>query len=186
MYKLIPFDESLDLTKFYQEAAKRGFDNNSSQKAMVDCFQNEKEWKVWILYQGTTPVGSVATHTFDSVMGKNAWRICARTCAFSISRPKKGLLTSNQMFNRHQHITDQLFIPATIDWIGLGQRYFATSNESEKASQRLVNKLYFPTLEKMNIVQQVARIKYRGHLQTIWEYDIDAFMKSLNQHPRWV
>ena len=37
MYKIVSWSEDLDLTEFYAEAERRGFANNSSQKAMVDC-----------------------------------------------------------------------------------------------------------------------------------------------------
>jgi len=42
MYKIIPWSEDLDLSNFYAEADRRGFVNNASQKAMIDCFRNER------------------------------------------------------------------------------------------------------------------------------------------------
>jgi len=44
MFNLVEWTPQLDLTEFYAEATSRGFVNNSSQKAMIDCFNNEREW----------------------------------------------------------------------------------------------------------------------------------------------
>ena len=52
MYKVVEWSNNLDLTNFYSEATRRGFVNNASQKAMIDCFRNEREWNAWILYNG--------------------------------------------------------------------------------------------------------------------------------------
>ena len=49
MFNLVEWSPNLDLTQFYAEATRRGFINNASQKAMIDCFANEREWNVWIL-----------------------------------------------------------------------------------------------------------------------------------------
>ena len=75
MYKIIPWSEDLDLTDFYRYCKDKGFINNASQKALIDCFRNEREWQVWILYYNDVAVGSVAAHSIDE-----GYRICARTC----------------------------------------------------------------------------------------------------------
>ena len=59
MFTVVEWNESLDLTEFYNSAASKGFANNASQQAMIDCFRNEAEWAAWILYQDNTAVGSV-------------------------------------------------------------------------------------------------------------------------------
>ena len=79
MYKIVPWSEELDLTKFYTIANAKGFSNNASQKMLVDSLAKEKEWNVWILYYNDNAVGSVAAHSFPE-MGDNAYRIAARTC----------------------------------------------------------------------------------------------------------
>jgi hypothetical protein len=43
MFKIVPWSIDLDLTEFYKGAAARGFENNSTQKMLVDCFQKE-DW----------------------------------------------------------------------------------------------------------------------------------------------
>ena len=42
MHKMVQWNKDLDLSEFYNEAGRRGFVNNASQKVMIDCFQNER------------------------------------------------------------------------------------------------------------------------------------------------
>jgi len=182
MYKIIPWSDDLDLTDFYSEAAARGFVNNASQQAMIDCFRNEPEWAAWILYQDDKAVGSVAAHSF-TVMGPRAYRVLARTCTFGSARPTGGLITPKKLIAEHQNLTDQFLLPACIEWAS-GELY-ATSNESILASQRLVHRHYFPTLAKLGIVERVCEMNYRNTEQTVWRIYPDRFLENLNKFPRW-
>jgi hypothetical protein len=185
MYKIVDWTEELDLADFYQEASSRGFTNNSSQKTMIDCFRNESAWKAWILYQEGKAVGSVVAHTFEDVMGPGSYRVLARTCTFGIARPNGGLITPQRLIAEHQNLTDQFLLPACISWTGTDNIY-ATSNDSKVASQRLVHRHYFPTLEKIGIVEKVKEVTYRSTAQTVWEINGDKFLKNLEKYPRWV
>jgi hypothetical protein len=185
MHKVIEWTPSLDLTEFYSEAARRGFVNNSSQKAMIDCFRNEKEWSAWILYDNDRAIGSVAAHSFDGVMGPNSYRILTRVCTFAESRPSKGLITPKRLIAEHQNLTDQFLLPQCIKWAGHGNMY-ATSNTSKEASQRLVHSYYFPTLEKLGIVTKIKEAHYRNTDQTVWQIHPDKFLENLNLYPRWI
>jgi hypothetical protein len=182
MYKIIPWTEDLDLKDFYAEAASRGFDNNSSQRSMIDCFRNEPEWAAWVLYQDDKAVGSVAAHSF-TVMGPRAYRVLARTCTFGSARPTGGLITPKKLIAEHQNLTDQFLLPVCIEW-ARGELY-ATSNESILASQRLVHRHYFPTLAKLGIVERVCEMNYRNTEQTVWRIYPDRFLENLNKFPRW-
>jgi hypothetical protein len=184
MYKLIEWNESLDLTSFYSEASKRGFHNNSSQKVMIDCFKNEREFNAWILYKDGSPIGSVAAHSFDDIMGKGSYRVLTRVCSFGDENPNQGLVTVKRLIKEHQNFTDQFFLPKCIEWTNTNEIY-ATSNDSNIASQRLVHKFYFPTLEKLGIVNRVKEIDYRGLIQTVWKINPDKFLENLNKYPRW-
>lgn len=183
MFTVVKWSESLALDDFYKEAARRGFVNNSSQKAMVDCFDNEPEKQVWILYQDTKAVGSVAAHSFTP-MGPNAYRVLARTCTFGTARQNGGLITPKKLIAEHQNLTDQFLLPTCIDW-AKGEIY-ATSNESTAASQRLVHRHYFPTLAKLGIVERVCEMNYRSTDQTVWRIYPDKFLANLERYPRWV
>jgi hypothetical protein len=184
MYQLVKWTDQLDLTEFYAEAGQRGFANNASQKVMIDCFRNEPEWSAWILYQDNKAIGSVAAHSFD-VMGIDCYRVLARTCTFGEARPNGGLITPKRLIAEHQNLTDQFLLPACLEW-AKGKRVFATSNESTVASQQLVHRHYFPTLEKLGIVSRVGEMLYRNTEQTVWQIYPDAFFENLKRYPRWI
>ena len=183
MFTVVEWTENLDLTEFYKLASIKGFANNSNQKIMIDCFRNETEWAAWILYQDDKAVGSVAAHSFPE-MGSNAYRILARTCTFGTARPHGGLITPKKLIAEHQNLTDQFLLPACINW-AKGKLY-ATSNESEIASQRLVHRHYFPTLAKLGIVEHMCEMNYRNTDQTVWRIYPDKFFANLELYPRWI
>lgn len=183
MYTVVNWTEGLNLTAFYAEAERRGFSNNASQKAMIDCFRNEPTWAAWILYQDDKAVGSVAAHSFNE-MGPNAYRVLARTCTFGDARPNGGLITPKKLIAEHQNLTDQFLLPACITW-AKGDLY-ATSNESTVASQRLVHRHYFPTLAKLGIVERVGEINYRNTDQTVWRIYPGKFLNNLEKYPKWL
>lgn len=185
MYKIVTWSPELDLTEFYKEATVRGFVNNSSQSKMIDCFRNEKDMRSWILYQDNKAVGSVVAHTFDEVMGERSFRVLARTCTFGTARPNAGLITPKKLVAEHQNLTDQFLLPACIEWAGK-ENLYATSNDSKAASQRLVHRYYFPTLEKLGIVKKIKEINYRHTDQTIWKIDANRFIENLKLYPRWI
>lgn len=186
MYKLISWSSNLDLTDFYKEAGSRGFVNNSSQRAMIDCFVNEREWAAWILYQDDRAVGSVAAHSFDDVMGGASYRVLTRVCTFAEARKTTGLITPKRLIAEHQNLTDQFLLPRCLEWVGDRGTAYATSNPSKQASQRLVHKYYFPTLAELEIVERIKDVDYRGLLQTVWKIHRDKFLTNLAKYPRWI
>ena len=184
MYKIVPWTEDLDLFKFYQEADKRGFKNNSSKEMLIDSFRNEKEWAVWILYYNDEAVGSVAAHSFDDIMGPGSYRIAARTCVFTDKLSRNTLRTRNQIVT-HQHATSQFLIPACIKWAPTDSRLFITSNENEVGTQRLVHKIFGPAMEETGQMKRIKDVFYRGTNQTVWEIFPVRFYEKLNKHPKW-
>lgn len=183
MYKLIPWSANLDLTEFYTDAAVRGFENNASQQAMIDCFKNEQRSQVWILYQDGRAIGSVAAHTLD--VFPNAYRICARTCTFAEAHPRQGLITTRTLIEQHQNLTAQFFIPACIEWCGKDSNMYISSHPSTVGTQRIVHNLYCPTLEKIGVLTNSGDHFYRGHTQTFWKLNVDAFLDQLGKYPRF-
>jgi hypothetical protein len=184
MYRLIPWNPDLDLEDFYRRAKEKGYQNNSSQKAMVECFDHEREKQVWILYYNDLPVGSVAAHSFDE-MGPNSYRICARTCVLTDQTPISHLRTLRKTIQQHQNITAQYFIPQCIGWAGASKNLYITSNESKTGSQRLVHSIYCPALEKTGALSNAGVIEYRGIEQTVWKLDVFEFFRQLSLLPRW-
>ena len=187
MFYMKEWSEDLDLSEFYLTCAEKGFTNNLSEKVLIDPLRKEKEWNCWILHCDDDPIGSVAAHSFDDVMGPNTYRILARTCAFKKYAPNKGMF-KNKVMIEHQHFTDQFFVPACIEWAG-DHRVFATSNsigDTPVKSQRFVHNHYFPMLEKLGLVTKIDTIMYKNTLQSIWEIHKKAFLQRLNEYPRWV
>ena len=184
MFKIIPWTSSLDLSEFYRIAEAKGFTNNCSQKAMIDCFDREPEKCVWILYYNDVAVGSVAAHTFD-IMGENCYRIAARTCVFSDMIPYSSLRTRNQIVT-HQHVTSQFLIPACIEWAPKGSRLFITSTDSDLGTQRLVHRIFGPAMSSTGQMKKIGDVVYRNTNQTVWELFPEVFMNELNKYPRWI
>jgi hypothetical protein len=152
---------------------------------MIDCFRNERESKVWILYENSRAIGSVAAHSFDDVV-PGGYRILTRVCTFGEARPNHGLITPKKLVAEHQNLTDQFLLPTCIEWVAGRGRMFATSNASKEASQRLVHSYYFPTLAKLGIVSKyIENIHYRYTDQTVWEIHPDKFYENLAKYPRW-
>lgn len=185
MLKLIPWAEDLDLDEFYAEAARRGFDNNSSQKKMIDCLRNENQWAAWILYQDNRAMGSVAAHSFDNVMGPNSYRICVRTCILPHERKYKAVISAKRAIAEHQNLTSQFFIPQCITWAGEDKNLYITSNENSSGSQKLVHTIFFPTLAKTGVMTRIGDVFYRGTDQTVWQLNTKQFLDELAVAPKW-
>lgn len=187
MYKIIPFSDDLDLSNFYQEATIRGFANNSSKKALVDCFANEREKQIFILYLNDIAVGSVAAHSFDDVMGENSYRIAARTCVFTNyvdSNYNKALRTIS-VITKHQNPTAQFLIPACLEWVPKGSNLYITSNENDVGTQRLVHTIFGPAMERQNVMKKIKEVFYRGSTQTVWQFFPEEFLTQLNNNRKW-
>jgi hypothetical protein len=184
MYKIIPWNKDLNLNEFYENALLRGFENNSSQKMLIDCFNNEREKQIWILYYNNKAVGSVAAHSFDNIMGPNSYRIAARTCVFTNLLPTNSLRTKNQIVT-HQHVTSQFLIPVCIEWAPKGSNLYITSNENDSGTQRLVHRIFGPAMEKSGQMARIKEIYYRGTNQTVWQFFPDKFYEELNKYKRW-
>lgn len=183
MYEIKVWTPELDLAEFYKKAAERGFENNSNQNIMIDCFRNEREWCVWIIYYNGVAVGSVAAHSFDE-MGPDCYRIAARTCVLTHLLPTDTLRTRNQIVSQ-QHVTGQFLFPACIEWAGRDKNLFITSNNLEGGSQRLVHNVYFPAMVKSGQAEHICDMMYRGTIQSVWKLNVDRFYEELEKHGRW-
>jgi hypothetical protein len=183
MYKIIPWSRDLDLTEFYSFAKSKGFENNASQKMLIDSLAKEREWCVWILYYNDQAVGSVAAHSFPE-MGEQCYRIAARTCVFTDLLPLNSLRTVNQIIT-HQHATSQFLIPACIEWAGQDKNLYITTNENDVGTQKLVHRIFAPAMVKNGQMEKIKDMNYRGSTQTIWKLNPIRFYEELNKYPRW-
>jgi hypothetical protein len=117
-------------------------------------------------------------------MGPNSYRIAARTCVFTDKLPKTSLRTRNQIIT-HQHITSQFLIPTCIEWAPNGSRLYITSNESSVGTQKLVHKIFAPTMESTGQMKKIKATTYRGIEQTVWELFPDKFIQTLQKYEIW-
>jgi hypothetical protein len=184
MYKLVEYNDRLDLTSFYENASNRGFDNNSNKKILIDSFSKEHDSCIWILYYNDVPAGSVAAHSLD-IFDKISYRICARTCVFTDLLPIRTLRSLGNTILKHQNITAQFYIPKCIEYCPVDSDLYITTNNSEIASQRQVHQIYCPALEKSGVLTKTHELMYRGHIQTFWKLDREIFLSQLNSYPRW-
>lgn len=187
MFTIVPWSQELDLSDFYASAKLRGFENNSSQQALIDCFRNEREKQVWILYFNDEAIGSVAAHSFDDIMGPNSYRIAARTCVFTdkITGVYGSALRTKSVITENQNPTAQFLIPACIEWAPKDSRLYITSNQSQVGTQRRVHNIFGPLMERQGMIKRIKEVEYRGHAQTVWELYPDKFMNVLKKYPRW-
>jgi len=183
MFEIKKWTPELDLTEFYATAKSKGFENNASQRMLVDSLSNEKHWAVWILYYYGKAVGSVAAHSFPE-MGNNAYRIAVRTCVFTDYLPANTLRTRNQIVT-HQHVTSQFLIPVCIEWTPPRANLYITSNENSVGTQRLVHNIFGPAMEATGQMKRIKEIDYRGTRQTVWELYANKFLEELERNPRW-
>jgi hypothetical protein len=185
MYEIKKYNEDLDLTFFYKKCAEKGFTNNSSKEKLIDSFKNDKEYQLWILYYNNKPVGSTAIHSFDDIMGKNSYRICVRTCILTDELNILNVRSVKTGINKHQNISSQIYIPLCIKYTPTNSKLYITSSNKEKASMKLVHKIFLPELSKMSIVKKIKNIIYKGTEQTVWQLFPDLYLKSLEKYPKW-
>lgn len=183
-YRLIPFSEDLDLTEFYAECSRRGFENNSSQKAMFDCFKNEREWAGWLLeYQGEI-IGGVCCHSFDDVMGPGSYRLLARTVCFT-DRSHKPMHNVRGFVFKHQCVASQFYMPVAIAWAGTDKKFYGTSNANSVGTSRISHNIWFPKHVEQGTFYKAKDAFYRGWNQSIWGLNLDIYFEQLKKFPKW-
>lgn len=188
MFEIKPWTPELDLTEFYRMARERGFENNASQKMLVDSLAREREWAVWILYYRGRAVGTVGAHSFPE-MGPNSYRIAARTCVLTDQLEgltySQGLRTIS-VITHHQNPTAQFLIPQCIQWAPPGANLYITSNLSPVGTQQRVHRVFGPAMQRKGIMTPTKEITYRGSTQTVWQLWPDRFLADLALYPKWV
>lgn len=182
-YKIVDWSESIDLTEFYRKSKEKGFVNNSSFETMIQPFQNEKEWKVWLLYKDDKIVGSVGAHSLEE-MGIGSYRIGVRSCVHSDEIGIKNLRTTYGI-RHHQNATAQFLIPVCIKWAPKNSNLYITTHNSSDASLRLMHNICMPIFESTGMVKNVGEREYRGHIQSFWKVNSEVFFEQLDQNPRW-
>lgn len=184
-YRLVEYTPELDLTQFYVDAHARGYQNNNSQKAMFDCFHTETQWKGWLLEYNGKFIGGVCAHSFDDVMGPNTYRILARTCVFTELTHRPSFYTRNTSIVEQQCAAAQFYVPIALQAFGHDKKYYATSNSNAVGSQQRVNRLWFPTQQKLGRFTLAKTAFYRGCEQNVWELNNTEWCRSIAKYEQW-
>jgi len=184
MYQIQEYNNSIDLSSFYDCCLQKGFINNASQKRLVDTFKNQKYFKLWILFYNNVPVGSTVAHDFDEVMGEHSYRICARTCVLSDQLPIKHIRTKDGIVH-HQNICSQIFIPVILKTLPQDSKYYITSSNKDEASMKQVNSIWTKLLAKQGVLKETKNVFYRGADQTVWQLMTEVFLEQLDAHTKW-
>jgi hypothetical protein len=184
-YRIVEYTPELDLSEFYAEADKRGYENNNSQKAMFDCFRNEREWMGWMLEYNGKYIGGVCGHSFDDVMGPDSYRIFARTCVITELTHRPSFYTRNTCIVQQQCAAAQFFVSIALQYFGKDKKFYATSNTNFVGNQQRVNRVWFPIQEKLGRFDFVKTQFYRGCDQNIWQLNIAEWEKSLSMYEQW-
>lgn len=184
MYEISEYKRDMDLSFFYKRCEQKRFLNNASQKRLIESFDRQKFYKLWILFYNNLPVGTTAAHDFDEIMGENSYRICVRTCVLSELLPIKHIRTKDGIIN-HQNIVSQIFIPTIINSLPVNSGLYITSCKKDEASMRLVDGIWAKLLMKQESLKKIKNVFYRGVEQTVWQLIPKIFLSNLYQHPRW-
>jgi len=181
MFKVVPWSSDLELSQFYNDAAQRGFINNSSEEQMINCLKDEQRWNTWIVYFRGRAVASSGAHSLGFMPG---YRICARTCVLT-DLIGINISLARKTITKHQMITPQIFMPTAIEWAGKGEDIYITTHDTDVAGHKKVHTTYMPMLEKQGTFTRYADIEYRGKLQTFWRVNVDVLYQQLEDNVRW-
>jgi len=178
-FKVERWQEGIDLTDYYARAEAKGFVNNASREMLIDCFNNEREMHLFLLYEDDTIIGTQVLHTFDE-LGPNAWR-AGRT---SLLVPPLG--KGRSIITKFQNHTDQFLHPAVIKFVTeRNGELYSTTNMNPEAKQNQSHLIYFPLLEKMGVVDKVKDMEYRYTKQSVWKFNFNRFWELYNLFPKW-
>ena len=181
MFRLVEFDESLNLSDFYKECDEKGYTNNNSQKRIWDRFKKYKKHNTWIFYRDFTPMGSVVAHSFDEYK-KDSFRVLVCTCVLE-KHTKYNFIGQASQFKKHQHFTAQFYIPKMIEWCGINSSMYITTHPEETGQMKKVHSLIMQLWKGMKLVERVDEITYRNSRQTVWKFNAKEFLKQLDKYP---
>lgn len=181
-YKLEIYNGTQDLTEFCLIAKQRGYFNNSNKKILIDYIAKHEDATLYLLYYKDKIVGTSLSHSLKElgVLGKNAYRIAARTCLIPHDNITR-MYTHNQI-KTHQGPAPQLLIPVCIEHVGKDKPLYISSNENATGTQQHVHHLYCPLMKKIGILKEPIELEYRGTFQYFWRVDVDEYYKQLNQY----
>ncbi len=173
MIKVFPLQDTYELDYFCKVCKDKGYQNNSSYKAMkYDWCKEVGEY--WGAYYNDQLVAVAGCHPLPEV-SSNAVRVLFRGC--QIIDPYKGL-------NKH-HMSSIGFrniLPEQIKF-NKGKDLYITTNVYHDASGKM-NRTHkaMRLLDKEGILSYTKDIELYFTMQSIWKVNIDEYIKVRSQY----
>ena len=184
MYRFEIYDGSQDLTQWYKDAEEKNFYNNSSDEMLVNWVKKQEEGTLFLLYYKDNIVGNSVVHKLSGldILGKNAYRIGARTC---LIRDKidggRVYAPANGPINHH---TCQMLLPVCIEHVGRDKPVYISTHEGGVGSQDRVHKVWTYFTNKLGITTDTLELEYKEKFQTFRRIDVER-MYQLLREDRW-
>jgi hypothetical protein len=182
MFKLEVYNGTQDLTEFYKQAEQRKYYNNSNHNMLIDYIAKHKDSTLILLYFNQQVVGTVVVHSLADlgILGKNAYRIAARTCILT------HLITGHRQHTTlrrikdvpHDHPTSQFLIPACFKLLGNVPMYIST-HPGGVGKQNAVHKIFTRVWNDLGLLKNPMELEYKGSFQTFWRVDTDRILETL-------
>lgn len=182
MFKLEIYNGSQDLTDFYKEAEKRGYYNNSNHAMLIDYITKYENATLILLYFNQKIIGTVVVHSLAElgILGKDAYRIAARTCILTNLITGKRKHTSLRRIKDvpHDHPTSQFLIPACFKLLGNKPMYIST-HTGGIGKQNAVHKIFTKVWYDNGLLENPIELEYKRNFQTFWKVNTDKVLKTL-------
>jgi hypothetical protein len=183
MFELELYNGTQDLTNFYTEAERRGFYNNSSHAMLIDYISKYENASLILLLFNKKIIGTVVVHSLSElgILGKDSYRIAARTCVLTHLIEGNRRHTSLRRIKDvpHDHPTSQFLIPACIKLLGNKPMYISTHNGGV-GKQNAVHKIFTKVWKEKGLLESPIELEYRGSFQFFWKVNTVAVLETLN------
>ena len=184
MYRFEIYNGTQDLTQWYKDAEEKGYYNNSNKEMLVDWVEKHEDATLFLLYYNEHVVGNSVVHSLKElgILGKNAYRIGARTCLI------RDRIDGNRVYapanGPVNHHTVQMLLPVCIEHVGRDKPVYISTHEGGVGSQDRVHKVWTYFTNKLGITGDSIDLEYKGAFQTFRRIDTNR-MYELLKDARW-
>lgn len=186
MYRFETYDGSQDLTQWFEDAEKHGYYNNSSKEMLIDYIAKYEDATLFLLYYNDKIVGNSVVHSLKGlgILGKNAYRIGARTCLV------RDHIDGNRVYAPRSwgpinHHTLQMLFPVCIEHVGRDKPVYISTHEGGVGSQNRVHRVWTKRFtNQLGVTKDPIELEYKGTFQTFYRIDVDRLYELLKD-ARW-
>ena len=185
MYRFEIYNGSQDLTDFFAGAEAKGFYNNSSKEMLIDYIAKYEDSTLHLLYYKDRIVGTSVSHSLKElgILGKNAYRIAARTCVLNDRIDgERAHTVHNYRHSPMNHWTSQMLTPVCMYHVGLDKPMYISTNTNEVGSQSKVHRIWSTIMHNQGYLKDPIELEYRGLFQTFWRVDVEFYLKKLGEN----